>query len=146
AKSREEGMANKIRDVMTPAPIMLSERQTATDAAKMMQECDVGDVLVCDEDGRLRGIVTDRDLVVRCLAEGQNGSTSLRDLCTSDITTLSPDATVDDAVSLMSDRAVRRIPVVENGELVGIVSLGDLALERDPESALGQISAAPANA
>ena len=139
-------MASKIRDVMTPAPITLSERQTAADAARMMKECDVGDVLVCSEDGRLSGIVTDRDLVVRCLAEGQNGSTSLRDLCTSDITTLSPDATVDDAVSLMSDRAVRRIPVVENGELVGIVSLGDLALERDPESALGQISAAPANA
>ena len=139
-------MAKQIRDVMTPAPIMLSERQTAADAANMMKECDVGDVLVCGDDSRLCGIVTDRDLVVRCLAEGGNGSTPLRNLCTSDITTLSPDASIDEAVSLMSDRAVRRIPVLEGGELVGIVSLGDLAQERDPDSALSQISAAPANA
>ena len=75
-------MANKIRDLMTPAPIMLSERQTAADAARMMKECDVGDVLVCSDDGRLAGIVTDRDLVVRCLAERRGGETPLRELCT----------------------------------------------------------------
>lgn len=139
-------MANKIRDLMTPAPIKLSESQTAADAARMMKECDVGDVLVCSEDGRLNGIVTDRDLVVRCLADGRDGNMTLREICTHSVNTLAPDASIDDAVSLMRSRAVRRIPVVENGDLVGIVSLGDLARERDPDSALGRISAAPATA
>jgi CBS domain-containing protein len=139
-------MANKIRDVMTPAPIMLSERQTAADAARMMKDCDVGDVLVCGEDGRLAGIVTDRDLVVRCLAEGRDGDKTLGDLCTRGVDTLTPDASIEDAVALMTDRAVRRLPIVERGELVGIVTLGDLARERAPDSALGQISAAPATA
>jgi CBS domain-containing protein len=137
-------MASKIRDVMTPAPITLSERQTAADAARMMKECDVGDVLVCGDDGRLVGIVTDRDLVVRCLADHRDGETPLRGLCTPAVSTLTPGASIDDAVALMRTNAVRRIPVVESGELVGIVSLGDLARERDPDSALGRISAAPA--
>lgn len=139
-------MANLIRDVMTPAPIMLSETQTAADAARMMKECDVGDVLICGDGGRLCGIVTDRDLVVRCLAEFRDGDTPLREICTSEVAALSPDASIDEAVAVMSDRAVRRVPVVERGELIGIVSLGDLARERDPDSALGQISAAPATA
>jgi CBS domain-containing protein len=143
---REEEMAKQIRDVMTPAPIALSERQTAADAAHMMKEQNVGDVLVCGDDGRLCGIVTDRDLVLRCLADRRDADTPLRDICSSIVNTLAPDASIDDAVSLMTDCAVRRIPVVENGELVGIVSLGDLAIDRDPNSALGRISAAPANA
>jgi CBS domain-containing protein len=136
----------QIRDVMTPAPIVLSERQTASDAAKMMKDCDVGDVLVCDDGGRLLGIVTDRDLVVRCLADHGGAETLLRDLCSCDVNTLEPEASIEDAVSLMRSCAVRRIPVVERGELVGIVSLGDLAREREPESALGRISSAPASA
>jgi CBS domain-containing protein len=124
----------------------LSERQTAVDAARMMKECDVGDVLVCSDDGRLTGIVTDRDLVVRCLAERRGGETTLRELCTPGVSTLEPGASIDHAVALMRSSAVRRIPVVENGDLVGIVSLGDLAIERDPDSCLGRISAAPATA
>jgi CBS domain-containing protein len=135
----------QIRDVMTPAPIVLSERQTAADAARMMKDCDVGDVLVCDDRGRLLGIVTDRDLVVRCLADQRDGETLLREICSCDINTLEPEASIEDAVSLMRSCAVRRIPVVERGELIGIVSLGDLAREREPDSALGRISSAPAS-
>jgi signal-transduction protein with cAMP-binding, CBS, and nucleotidyltransferase domain len=93
-------------------------------------------VLVCGDDGRLCGIVTDRDLVLRCLADRRDADTPLRDICSSIVNTLAPDASIDDAVSLMTDCAVRRIPVVEDGELVGIVSLGDLAIDRDPNSAL----------
>jgi CBS domain-containing protein len=138
-------MADRIRDLMTPAPLMLTEQDTAADAARLMKEHDVGDVLVRDVDGTLRGIVTDRDLVVRCLAEQRDGeATKLGELCTEDVDTLDADASVDEAVALMRSRAVRRIPIVDQGELVGIVSLGDLARERDPESALGKISAAPA--
>jgi CBS domain-containing protein len=139
-------MSNKIRDLMTPAPIMLNGRQTASDAARVMKECDVGDVLVCDDDRRLSGIVTDRDLAVRCLAEERGGDTPLRELCSPNLETLAPEDSIDDAVSLMRSCAVRRVPVIENGELVGIVSLGDLAREREPDSALGRISAAPATA
>src|SRR5262245_23714538 len=113
-------MATLIRDVMTPAPIMLSETQTVADAARMMKECDVGDVLICGDGGRLCGIVTDRDLVVRCLAEFGDGNTALREICTAEVVSLSPDDSIDDAVAAMSDRAVRRIPVIERGELVGI--------------------------
>jgi CBS domain-containing protein len=137
-------MKRQIRDVMTPAPIMLSERQTAAEAAQMMKECDVGDVLVCGEDGRLSGIVTDRDLVLRCLADHRGADTPLRDISSGGVSTLAPDASIEEAVALMKGCAVRRIPVLENGELVGILSLGDLAIEREPDSALGRISAAPA--
>jgi CBS domain-containing protein len=139
-------MPKQIRDVMTPAPIVLSDRQTAADAAKIMKNRNVGDVLVCAEDGRLSGIVTDRDLALRCLADRRDGDTPLRELCSGSLSTLAPDASIDDAVTLMTANAVRRAPVVDNGELVGIVSLGDLAIERDPNSALGRISSAPASA
>jgi signal-transduction protein with cAMP-binding, CBS, and nucleotidyltransferase domain len=131
---------------MTPVPISLGERDTAADAARSMKECDVGDVLVRSADGSLCGIVTDRDLVVRCLADGKSGDTTLGELCTSGVNTLDANASIDEAVGLMRRQAVRRIPILENGELVGIVSLGDLARERDPDSALGRISAAPATA
>lgn len=139
-------MSNKIRDLMTPGPIVLNEKETAADAARMMKHKAVGDVLIRADDGTLRGIVTDRDLAVRCLAEGKHGGTPLSEIYTEGVNTLDADASVDEAVALMRRLAVRRIPIVEKGELVGIVSLGDLARERDPESALGEISAAPASA
>jgi CBS domain-containing protein len=93
----------------------------------------------------LCGIVTDRDLVVRCLARNPKraGSQRLADICSQEIHALSPDAEVDEAIRLMRDRAIRRIPVVENESPVGIVSLGDLAIARDRRSCLGDISAAP---
>jgi CBS domain-containing protein len=138
-------MANQIRDLMTPGPISLRESETVADAARMMKECAVGDVLVCDDDGALYGIVTDRDLVVRCLAEGLGGRTKLRDICTQSVDSLEADASIDEAVSMMRRRAVRRLPILERGALIGIVSLGDLAREREPHSALGAISAAPAS-
>ena len=139
-------MASKIRDLMTPGPIAMRERDTAADAARSMKECGVGDVLVCADDGSLCGIVTDRDLVVRCLADARSSNTTLAELCTAGVNTLDVEASIEDAVALMRRQAVRRIPILENGALVGIVSLGDLARVRDPDSALGRISAAPASA
>jgi CBS domain-containing protein len=129
---------------MTLEPIVLDANATVADAAKAMKARDVGDVLV-RSDGRLCGIVTDRDLVVRCLAQDPKRSASKRlgDVCSSEIHTLSPDAEVDEAIRLMRKCAIRRIPVVENGSPVGIVSLGDLAIARDRRSCLGDISAAP---
>lgn len=136
-------MGQKVRDVMTSHPVTLSPDALLIDAAEQMRDRDIGDVLILDEDGRLRGIVTDRDIVVRALADGQEASiTTVGEVCSPDIVTIEADDEVDQAVRLMCDRAVRRIPVIDDGLLVGVVSLGDLAIERDAQSALGQISAA----
>jgi CBS domain-containing protein len=136
-------VGTSISDVMTKDPATLDVMSTAADAALMMRERDIGDVLVTDGE-RLRGIVTDRDIVVRAVAENRNPVTvTVGEICSSDVTTLSPSDSISDAVKLMGDQALRRLPVVEDGRPVGIVSLGDLAVEQDRDSALGQISAAP---
>jgi CBS domain-containing protein len=129
---------------MTSDPVVLEATATAADAARQMRERECGDVLVRRNDGSLCGIVTDRDLVLRCIADGRDPeSQPLGDLCSSELATLEAEASVDDAVHLMQERAIRRLPIVDAGTPVGIVSLGDLAVARDPHSALGRISAAP---
>jgi CBS domain-containing protein len=134
-----------IRDVMTPNPITLPAAATAIEAAKAMREGDVGDVVVVD-DGHIYGIVTDRDIVVRGLAvDGNLAQTRLGEICSRELTTVSPTDEVTAAIDLMKHKAIRRLPVVENDRPVGIVSLGDLAVDRDRRSALGEISAAPPN-
>jgi CBS domain-containing protein len=136
-------MGTSISDVMTKDPATLDVMSTAADAAMMMRERDIGDVLVTDGD-KLRGIVTDRDIVVRAVAENRNPlAVTVGEICSDDVTSLAPNDSISDAVKLMSDRALRRLPIVDDGRPVGIVSLGDLAVEQDRESALGQISAAP---
>lgn len=138
-------MAQQVRDVMTKNPTMLDARTPLIDAARAMREGDYGDVLV-SSDGELCGIVTDRDIVVRGLAEISDiSSAELGDVCSRELTTVSPTTDVTEAARTMRERAVRRLPVVENGQPVGIVSIGDLAVERDPDSALADISAAPPN-
>jgi CBS domain-containing protein len=138
-------MAQNIRDVMTPNPTAMPAMATISDAARAMRDTDIGAIVVLNQN-QVCGIVTDRDIVVRAIAEGREPSnTSLADICSQDITTLSPSDSVEDAKKLMADRAIRRIPVVEGGRPVGIVSLGDLAVEGDEGSALEDISAAPPN-
>jgi len=137
-------MAKIIREMMTPDPVVCSPETSLRDAARMMRDHDIGDVLVADA-GRLMGIVTDRDLVVRGVAEGMDPSAvTVGSLCSTEIRTLAPDDSIREAVDAIRDYAIRRLPVVENGMPVGMVSLGDLALEQDPGSALADISAAPA--
>jgi CBS domain-containing protein len=134
-----------IRDVMTPNPITLPATATAIDAAKAMREGDVGDVVVL-EDGHICGIVTDRDIVVRGLGVDRDpAQTKIGEICSRELTTVSPTDEVSAAIDLMKLKAIRRLPVVENDRPVGIVSIGDLAVERDRRSALGEISAAPPN-
>jgi CBS domain-containing protein len=128
--------------VMTQDVVALPTETSLADASRAMRERDIGDVLVVDGD-RLAGIVTDRDIVVRAIAEDRSPSdTTLGELATGDVTSLSPEDSVEDAIRIMRDQAVRRIPVVENHRPVGIVSIGDLAVERDPNSALADISVA----
>ena len=138
-------MAVKIREVMTPDPISLPANSSSMEAARTMRDADIGNVVVVDGQ-KVFGIVTDRDIVLRVIAEGRDPAvTPLRDICSHELTILSPQDSVDDAVRLMREKAIRRLPVVENHQPVGIVSIGDLALEKEPHSALGNISAAPPN-
>jgi CBS domain-containing protein len=142
ADEREE----QVRYVMTPDPIAIRSDASVIDAARRMRDEGIGDVIVVDDD-RVCGILTDRDIVVRGLAEECDPrATRVADVCSRELTTVRPEDTVNHAVRLMREHAIRRLPVVDAaGQPVGIVSLGDLALERDPDSVLGHISAAPPN-
>ena len=138
-------MAQSIREVMTADPQTVSSDATLEEAAREMQSDDIGAVLVTDN-GDVAGILTDRDIVVRAVAEGRDpSSTKVADVATRDVKTLTPDSSVDDAIKLVREQNVRRIPVVEDGRPAGIVSIGDLAIERDTDSALADISSEPPN-
>ncbi len=139
-------MATQVRDLMTPDPILLATTDSAQTAAEKMQRFGVGAVLV-EEAGSLRGIVTDRDLVTRVIAAGADANElTVGEVITEELSTVAPDDPVTEAIGLMREHAVRRVPVVEDGAAVGILALGDLAVVRDPESLLGEISAANPNA
>lgn len=133
-----------IREVMSTDPRTLSATATITEAALVMRDEDIGDVIVMDDGDQLCGIVTDRDIVIRALADGET-TAKLGDICSRDVTTLPPDAQVGDAVKLMTEKAIRRLPIVDKGRPIGIVSLGDLAVTHDSDSGLAAISSAPAN-
>ncbi|MGI8563642.1 MAG: CBS domain-containing protein [Candidatus Dormibacter sp.] len=139
-------MSRTVKDVMTEKPLALQAGTTLVEAALAMRNHDVGNVLLLDND-TVVGIVTDRDIVIRSVAEGQDpGQTVLAQISSRDLTSLRMDQPVEEAVKLMEERAVRRLPVLdEAGRPLGIVSIGDLAVERDPSSALGQISEAEPN-
>ena len=139
-------MAQQIRELMTPHPLVLPGTASVHEAARAMRDAEIGDVIVL-EHNEVCGIVTDRDIVVRLVAEAQDPATTpLADLCSHALVTVRPTDPIEEAVRLMRTHAIRRLPVVDGGQAVGIVSLGDLAVERDPHSALGEISAAPPNA
>ncbi|MGH8928743.1 MAG: CBS domain-containing protein [Acidimicrobiia bacterium] len=139
-------MPESIAEVMTRDPLTVPADATATDAARIMRDGAIGDVIVMKSDGGVCGIVTDRDLALRVVAEGRNPTTmTMAGICGHHVVSISSGEPVSTAVRLMREHDVRRLPVVDHGQLVGIVSLGDLALDRDPMSALADISAAPPN-
>jgi signal-transduction protein with cAMP-binding, CBS, and nucleotidyltransferase domain len=134
-----------VREVMTVDPVTLSKDSSVIDAARLMKDRDIGDVILVEND-RACGIVTDRDLVVRIIAEGRNpASAKVGEFCSEALETVRPDDEVGKAVAVMRERKIRRLPVTDNGRPVGVISLGDLAEERDPDSVLASISSAPAN-
>jgi CBS domain-containing protein len=136
----------RVRDVMTVSTTRLPADQTVTAAARLMEAENVGDVIVTGVSDDIRGVVTDRDIAVRAVARGLDPkTTSLGDICSTDLVTVGSDTKLEEAARVMAERAVRRLPVVDDGKLVGVVSLGDLAERRDPESVLGGISSAPPN-
>jgi CBS domain-containing protein len=134
-------MAQTVRDVMTADLVTVGVDESLIDASKAMREHDIGDVVVVEND-RLLGIVTDRDIVVRGLAQGKSPNAPASEIASTDLKVLGPDDDAKEAVRWMREAAIRRLPVVEGGKPIGIVSIGDLAVTRDPSSALADISEA----
>ena len=138
-------MPNTVRELMTADPVCLDSQATISEAAQEMADRDIGDILVLDGDD-LVGIVTDRDIVVRALARHLDPEQStLSEILSGDMVTIAPDDSLDRAVQLMRTRALRRLPVCAGNEPIGMLSIGDLAEARDPNSALADISSARAN-
>lgn len=138
-------MAITVAEVMTLDPVTVDADAPISEAARKMRVNHVGNVFVLDE-GRLSGIVTDRDITIRAVAENKGPDTPVRHACSdTELTIVAPDATIEQAAMLMRDKAVRRLPVVEGDHVIGVISLGDLAIERDETSALAVISAAEPN-
>ena len=135
----------KLREIMTDAVIHIDSEETVAVAARMLSHYNIGALPVCGTDGKLCGVVTDRDLVTRCLASNRPAeNTKVRDIMTGQVTVASPEMEVSAAAHLMGRQQIRRLPVVENGQLCGMVSLGDLAVREhsnpDAGDALGDIS------
>jgi CBS domain-containing protein len=139
-------MQQFVRDVMTEDPVVLPGDSSLNDAARAMRDRGIGAVVVEAADGSICGIVTDRDIVVRALAEDADPEdTTLDEICSRDLITLAADELAERAVAVMRERGIRRILIEDDGEPVGIVSLGDLARDRDQTSVLAEISSKPAN-
>ncbi|WP_069812385.1 CBS domain-containing protein [Streptomyces sp. TP-A0874] len=136
-------MAQYVREVMTPAVTAVRPDASVVEAAEMMREQDLGDVLVMQDDGQLLGVLTDRDITLRAIAEGVDPlAVTAEAVCTPDPITISDDDSVSTAISLMRAYAIRRLPVTRDGRTTGVVTIGDLAEEQDPRSALADISRA----
>ncbi|KRE51844.1 CBS domain-containing protein [Paenibacillus sp. Soil724D2] len=131
-------MAGKtVRDIMSKDCVTVTLQDNIYEIALKMKNHDIGFVAVV-EGKKLIGVVTDRDLVVRGYAEKHSGSTAVENVITKDIETISPDTTVEEAAKMMAKDQIRRLPVVENGELVGIVAIGDLAVRGSFEDEAGE--------
>ena len=125
-----------IRDVMTPNPRSVSPNDPIQNAARIMRDEDTGAVPVVDN-GRPVGIVTDRDIVIRAVADGGQLDRPVRDIVTSSVVAATPEMSTREAAELMSEHQIRRLPVVENDRLVGIVSIGDLAVKEGRDGRIG---------
>lgn len=135
----------KLRDVMSNPVIRIHPDESVAVAARTLNRYNIGALPVCGSDGRVCGLITDRDIVTRCLAAGRSpASTAVRDVMTSKVISVRPDMEANLAAGLMGREQIRRLPVMENGKLCGMVSLGDLAMKDetsiDAGDALTEIS------
>lgn len=133
-----------VKDIMTNSIVSLNSEDSVERAAQMMKQFDVGSIPVCNEE-KVVGMITDRDIILRTVATGSNGNRQkISEVMTSSPVTGSPDMDVHDAAKIMSEQQIRRLPIVENNHLVGIVSLGDISVEPtlqdNAEEALKNIS------
>lgn len=133
-------MAGKVGDLMTRDPLTVGQEVTLTDAARQMRDADVG-VLIVTQGPEVRGVLTDRDIVVRAVADELDPATTrIAEIVTHDLVAVSPGDDIDTVAEMMRTHSVRRLPVLDGERLVGVVSLGDLAAERDSGSVLADIS------
>jgi CBS domain-containing protein len=138
-------MARTVNQVMTHDPRTVSPSDSLLEAARLMREADTGAIIVVDG-GEVRGIVTDRDIVVRAIADGKDpAQTTAGEIATTSTVTVTPDQSATEAAQLMRDHDIRRLVVVHDGRPAGVVSIGDLAVELDEDSALADMSSAPPN-
>lgn len=139
-------MGQQVKELMTERPVTLDRDASLAEAARLMRDRGIGDVIVVDgEDAS--GIVTDRDIVIRGVAEGADPETTrLGEVVSPEIVSVAPDDPVERAIQLMREKAVRRLPVLEGGKPVGVLSLGDLAVAREGDSVLADISEEPPDA
>ncbi|HEX4791834.1 MAG TPA: CBS domain-containing protein [Actinospica sp.] len=128
-----------VREIMAPTPITARPETSVRQVAQLMRDEDIGVVMIADGT-QLLGVVTDRDLVVRTLAAGIGAGTPVREVCSDELWSVGPDLDVIEAAEIMRNQAVRRLPVVENGAAIGVLSLGDIATLSAPDSVLGGIS------
>ena len=124
-------MGKHVREAMTPGPETIQADRPAAEAAKLMKQIDAGMIPVLDN-GNLLGTVTDRDIAIRLVAEGKDPqATPVREIASTSIVTIEPDRDIDEALKLMAKHQVRRLPVVEDGRLVGVLAQADVAREGD---------------
>ncbi|MBY6036223.1 CBS domain-containing protein [Fictibacillus nanhaiensis] len=126
----------KISEIMTRNVDFVTPLDNVYEVAVKMKQDGVGVIPVCEND-QLVGVITDRDIVIRGVADKRPGSTKVTDIMSENLYTASPDMSVEDAASLMAEKQIRRLPVVENNKLVGILSLGDLSLTKESDNAAG---------
>lgn len=135
-------MINTARDIMTIKPRTVTPSTGLPETARLMRDLDVGMLPICDDSGTLLGVVTDRDLVIRCIAEDLDPrATTVEALATGAPVTVTADAPVDDVLNTMADHQLRRLLVVENGALVGIISEADIAREGNTEEVADTVQA-----
>ena len=128
-----------LRDVMSKQVVRIHPEETVTVAARMLEHYNIGALPVCGNDGRVCGVVTDRDIVTRCLAaQKQPDNTAVKDVMTSKVIVGRPDMQANIAAALMGREQIRRLPVMENGRLCGMVSLGDLAVKEESSVDAGE--------
>ena len=135
----------QVRDLMNQSVVSIDPSESAALAARLLARHNLGSLPVCGTDGGLRGIVTDRDIVLRCVAaEEDPAQTPVKDIMSRNCAVVSPDDDAREATRLMAARQVRRLPVLEDGRVVGMVSLGDLAkrhrFDMEASKALSEIS------
>jgi len=127
----------KVRDIMTSEGLATASLDTTLeDIATMMRDENVGAIPVLDDDENLAGIITDRDIVVRAIAEGQDPSEcTAEEILSEELHTIEPDSDIEMAADLMARHKIRRLPVVEDGEIIGMISLGDISVKGEEEHA-----------
>jgi CBS domain-containing protein len=140
-------MAKTAKEIMTPDAKCIGENETVAEAAKQLAELDVGSMPICGEDDRLKGMLTDRDIVVKVLAQGKDpSSTTAGELAQGTPVTIGADDSVSDALAKMKEHKIRRLPVIDDHRLVGIISIADVATnvdEKETGDVIEAISAAP---